>query len=406
MQLKEAISWLENRPRFKDKVSLDKMRKLNQRLGNPDQSFKSIHITGTNGKGSTAHFLSGILKSKYKVGLFTSPYILKFNERLQINDEMIEDEKLLNYILTIKKFIEEYEREIDDKFTFFEILTIIAFLYFKDEKVDYAIIEVGIGGRLDSTNIINPVAAVITSLGYDHEMQLGNSLESILDNKLGIVKNNVPLFTAVVGFDEMINAYVDKHETNVTYVKSNEVEIASNFPLEFIFNGVTYQPRMQGLFQITNALLALKVAKKIDDSITNKELVKGINSSYNPGRFELVKVNPYVILDGAHNEAAMKALFESVNKFFNKDKVKVLFACMDDKPFPEMIEILKKMSNEIILTEIDYHRAYKVVNMHEQFKKFQNPLDGYKEIVSKMSNDEVLIVTGSLYFVSFMKNNL
>lgn len=406
MNLKEAISWLENRPRFKDKISLEKMNSLNIKLGSPDKYFKSIHITGTNGKGSTAHFLSGILKTKYKVGLFTSPYILKFNERLQINDQMISDERLLEYILKIKEFIENYEVLIDDKFTFFELLTIIAFQYFKDEEVDYAIIEVGIGGKLDSTNIINSELAIITSLGKDHEMQLGSSLESILDNKLGIVKNETPLFTAVTGFDEMINNHVKTMDTTVKYISRSDAEIINNFPLEFKFENVLYKPKMQGLFQVNNALLAINAAKLIDDSFNEEELVEGINNSYNPGRFELIKEKPYVILDGAHNKEAMLALSESIGMFFNKDKVKVLFACMDDKPFDEMISILKKMSSEIILTEIDYHRAYKVSSMHENLLKYQDPIKGYKEITKRLKEDEVLIITGSLYFVSFMKNNL
>ncbi len=406
MNLIEAISWLENRPRFKDKISLKKMEDLNKRLGSPDQSFKSIHITGTNGKGSTAHFLGGILKNKYKVGLFTSPYILKFNERLQINDEMISDEKLLNYILKMKEFIENYEKEIDDKFTFFELLTIISFQYFKDEKVDYAIIEVGIGGKLDSTNIITPELAIITSLGKDHEIQLGNSLESILDNKLGIVKNNIPLFTAVRNFDEQINAHVKNMKTTVEYVSFDEVVIKNEFPLEFSYQKNIYKPKMQGLFQITNALLAIKAAKKIDGSLTDEQLISGINSSYNPGRFDLIKQNPFVILDGAHNKEAMIALKDSVRSIFKKEKVKILFACMDDKPFDEMIEILKTMGNEIILTEIDYHRAYKVSNMNKHLKKFSDPLKAYQEVSNNLKEDEVLIITGSLYFVSFMKNNL
>lgn len=406
MTLKEAIFWLENRPRFKDKISLEKMERLSDRLNNPDRSFKSIHITGTNGKGSTAHFLHGILKSKYKVGLFTSPYILKFNERIQINGEMIDDETLLRLIIEMKLFIEKYEEEVDDKFTFFELLTIISFLYFKEKEVDYAIIEVGIGGTLDSTNIINPELAIITSIGMDHEQQLGNTLESVLGNKLGIVKKSVPLITAVTNYEEMINNHVKKYETTVDYIKDEKFEVLNSFPLEFKYNDNTFKPKMQGLYQVNNALLAIMAALKIDNSFTNDQIIKGIESSYNPGRFELIKEKPYVILDGAHNKEAMIALYKSVSNIFNKDKVKVLFACMDDKPFKEMIEIISTMGSTIYLTEIDYHRAFKVESMHEDFKKFNNPLLGYQEIYDSLKEDEALIITGSLYFVSFMKNNL
>ncbi|HHT39359.1 MAG: bifunctional folylpolyglutamate synthase/dihydrofolate synthase [Acholeplasmataceae bacterium] len=404
MNLKEAINWLETRPRFKDKVSLKKMFDLSERLGNPQHAFKSIHITGTNGKGSTAHFLSNILRENYRVGLFTSPYILKFNERLQINNEMISDQKLLTLITRMKEFIIPYEKEIDDKFTFFELLTMISFIYFKEEKVDYAIIEVGIGGKLDSTNIITPILAIITSLGKDHQKQLGNSLKSILINKLGIVKKNVPLITAVNNYHHLIAEVVKNNNTSVTYLTNNDFKLKSSLPLKFSFKGMTFEPKMQGLYQLTNAGLAVTAALKIAPNLSSSTIVKGINNSYNPGRFEIVRKEPYLILDGAHNIEAMKVLTKTVRKLFKKAKVTVLFACMEDKPFKDMVRIIKRMANKIVLTEIAYHRSLKTIDQKVNYPKYQDPRLAFNTLVNNLKADEVLIITGSLYFVSFIKN--
>lgn len=405
MNLKELISWLENRPRFKDKTDLSKMINLSKRLGDPHKFYKTIHITGTNGKGSTAHFLSSILKSKYKVGLFTSPYILKFNERIQINDEMIDDETLYKLIYDMKEFITKYEEEIDDKFTYFELLTMISFIYFKNENVDYAIIEVGIGGLLDSTNIITPELSIITSLGIDHEKQLGNTIESILINKLGIVKENGKLITSLTNYQSFIDEDLKLKNAHVIYY-DKEAQLLSEFPLMFKFKEMTFKPRMQGSYQINNASLAIISALEIDNSLSSEEIIKGVNESYNPGRFELIKNKPYVILDGAHNDDAISALKTSLLKIFEKDKIKILFACMEDKSFNEMLTSLKEISNDITITEIDYHRALKSELLKEEFVVIKDPLKAYELLYNDLKEEEVLVITGSLYFVSYFKNNL
>jgi len=195
--VEEAQNWIENIKRFGSKLDLKRMEKVVALLDHPEKAFKSIHVAGTNGKGSTSTYLKKILShAGFKVGIYTSPYVVKFNERIGINDDYISDDELVHYANELYPLTEKM-LEDDETVTFFEVLTLMAFLYFRDQKVDYAVIEVGLGGLLDATNVIIPEISVITNISYDHMKQLGNTLESIALNKLGIVKDNVPLVTAI-----------------------------------------------------------------------------------------------------------------------------------------------------------------------------------------------------------------
>lgn len=401
--LEKLIYWVENRPRFKEKVDLSKMKNIAASMKNPQNNFKSIHITGTNGKGSTAHFLHSILSKKYKVGLFTSPYIIKFNERLQINDVMIADEVLERYLSEMKSFIETYEKETGESFTFFEIMTLLAFQYFSDENVDYAIIEVGIGGTLDSTNIINPMLSIITSIGFDHENQLGNTLLSILDNKLGIVKENKALITGVEGFDDVIKNHCHNKNSKVFFLKDEMITVKQTFPLSFRFEHHTYEPTLQGLYQAKNASLAIMAANYLEPKLPITLIKQGIKDAFNPARFEMVSKKPIIILDGAHNEQAMNALIDSVKQIFPNHRIKVLFACMQDKPFDKMLNLIETITKDITLTTIDYHRALNIEGL--SYKKIEDPKIAFNTLKSTL-DDDVLLVTGSLYFVSYIRNIL
>ncbi len=404
MKIKEAINWLELKPRFKDKTDLSKMSNALKMLDNPQNNFKAIHITGTNGKGSVAHFISSALKEEMNVGLFTSPYVTRFNERLQINDLEIEDEKLLKYILWAKEFDEDYFQSHNDRFSFFELLTLIAFKYFSDEKVDYAIIEVGIGGRLDATNVINADINIITSLGVDHIEQLGNKKEDILKEKLGIVKETKTLFTAVSEYDHIINSDLESKKGRVYYVKEDEFNIVSSYPLKVEYKGVIYESGLQGIYQVKNLVLAVKVLKYLN--VKETSILKGVKETLNPGRFEVIKNNPFVVLDGAHNLEAIIKLLESLKKIFKDKQIKVLYASMIDKPYEKMVKKLKEEVDELNLTSLQFPRALN--NFNESIFKglnvYDTPVEGYKNIEKNLKDDEVLVITGSMYLVSEIRN--
>lgn len=404
MKITEAIKWLEYKPRLKEKKDLSKMKQALKLLGNPEKTFKTIHVTGTNGKGSVCHFLSSALKSKYKVGLFTSPYVIRFNERLQINDLEIEDDKLLKYILWAKEFDENYFEVYNDKFSFFELLTLIMIKYFSEEKVDYAIVEVGIGGRLDSTNVIDADYAVITSLGVDHVEQLGSSKESILKEKLGIVKNNKTLFTAVVNYDEVIDEDIFSKNAKVDYLTDNDFKISSNYPLAFTYQDEVYYSGLQGLYQVKNAILAIKVLKRL--SLDDAFIKKGIKEAVNPGRFEIISKEPLIILDGAHNFEAMQKLTESLELIFKDKKIKILYGTMEDKPYQKIVPLLRALTNEIYLTSVAFPRALKDFNekLFKGLKVYTNPLEAFIQLKSSLTSNDILVITGSMYLVSLIRN--
>lgn len=404
MKINEAINWLEYKPRHKDKTDLTKIKKALMLLGNPENNFKSIHITGTNGKGSTAHTISAVLSNNFKTGLFTSPYVTRFNERLQINDAEIADEVLLKYILWAKEFDQQFFKENNDNFSFFELLTLIMIKYFSDEKVEYAVIEVGIGGRLDSTNVITADYAVITSIGLDHTKQLGNTLEEILTEKLGILKNNKKLFMAVEGFDDLVLTFAKEKNATVSFVKSEDYEIINNLPLTFKYEEETFSPSLQGLYQIKNTILAILVLKEIVKDL--KIIKEKIGLTKNPGRFEILSYNPLIILDGAHNYEAIDKLCLSLKEMFQDKKIKVLYASMDDKPYLKMITRLKELTSEIYLTSLDYPRALKDFSndIFNGLKVFNEPLKVFKKLKSTLTKEDCLVVTGSIYLVGVIRN--
>ena len=230
----DAVAWIEHQVKFKPKTDLDRMRAAANALGNPQNAYKIIHVGGTNGKGSVVSYISTILAKHMKVGTYTSPYILKFNERIKVNLDMIPDDLLLNYINQMFDFNESFKHSYGETLSFFELVTLIAFLYFKDQRVEIVVLEVGLGGLLDATNIVTPIASVITTIGFDHMQQLGNTLESIAYNKLGIVKPHIPLFTAVdADLWPQFEQDCQSKGSPIYIVKDEMIAIESKEPLEF-----------------------------------------------------------------------------------------------------------------------------------------------------------------------------
>ena len=411
----EAQNWIENIKRFGSKLDLKRMEKVVEILGHPEKSFKSVHVAGTNGKGSTSTYLKSILaQAGFKVGIYTSPYVVKFNERIAINDEYISDDDLVKYANILYPLTEKMLLE-DETVTFFEVLTLMSFLYFKDNQVDYAIIEVGLGGLLDATNVIIPEISVITNISYDHMKQLGNTLESIALNKLGIVKDNVPLITSIenINLFPLFSEVTSSHNSRLKIVNfANVSEIEVKETTKFRYNENYYELKLTGYHQVKNACLAIEVIRALrlinNIKISEDNIKEGLKNAFWPGRFEIFNKN--IVLDGAHNIGGIEALIKSVKMVFPDKYIKCLFSVMRDKEHKKIIEELDNFCDELYFTEFEYQRRADAEELflesshyHKSFHK------DYKDIFFKLKDlkdNEVLIVTGSLYFISEIRKLL
>ena len=324
---KEFIDWVEHQKRFSPKVSLDKMRFYLSLFDNPHEKFKSIHITGTNGKGSTVAFLKSVLRSAgFNVATFTSPYITCFNERICYNENYISDVDLLNIANLI---IEKYELIKENGYdlpTFFEFITILAFIYYsKLENLDIVLVEVGMGGRLDATNVITPLVSVITNVTLEHTQILGDTLEKIAKEKLGIVKTNSILVSGNIDkslisiFDETCKDKSSKHIKSLL----TEVEILKKdiYLSEIILDGRKYIINLPGNHQIDNAICAynvLETLKTVDkkwNAKLNYEIYsKGFKNVFWQGRLEIISDDPLIVIDGCHNIDGVKRVTEFVKQ--------------------------------------------------------------------------------------------
>jgi dihydrofolate synthase/folylpolyglutamate synthase len=411
----ETKNWIENIKKFGSRLDLSRISKVLAELGNPHQAYKTIHVAGTNGKGSTSSYIKSILlEAGYKVGIYTSPYVVKFNERISINNENISDEDVIKYANIIYPIWDRLYQS-GDTVTFFEVITIICFLYFRDCSVDFGVIEVGLGGKLDATNVITPVVSVITNISYDHMNVLGNTLESIALNKLGIVKDNIPLVTSVENEDliPLFKEVTNAHNSELIRVDFNSVkDIMLNNQTHFNYKGLDYISNLPGGFQVKNSCLAIETIKQLEKelsiTISYDAIKKGLLNTKWPGRFEIFSGN--IVLDGAHNIGGITALSDTVKKIFPGKYVKALVSVMFDKEHEKMIEVLEGISDEIYFTEFEYaRRADAEILYNESHHCNKNIYQDYKEIFMKLKDlksNEILLVTGSLYFISEIRKLL
>lgn len=401
--LKDAQSWIEGVAKFGPKYDLSRMEKASILLDHPEKKYPTIHIAGTNGKGSTVAFTSHILMaSGYKTGMYISPYIEAFNERFMINHVPISNEKLLYYINEFYAFNKRYYEVHQETLSFFELTTLIAFEYFKDENVDIAVIEVGLGGRLDATNIITPLVSVITSIGYDHMQILGNTLEEISKEKLGIFKEGVPLVSGVLD-ENLIELFKDT-------AASKHAELYFVSPLEFnpkapqTFNYLEeeYTIHLLGAHQIQNAKCAIKATLLLNQkgfNITQETIKKGLEEAYFPGRFEQIGS---VVLDGAHNFNGMESLIKTVKSYYKDQAFTVVFGVMEDKETLKMQTMIESVAEAIIFTEVDNPRA---MSKQKLYERSMHPNKSVQSL-SELSFDTPTIVCGSLYLVSALRKRL
>lgn len=424
----EAIEWIHSRLAFGIKPGLERMKWLMNRLGHPEEKIKAVHVAGTNGKGSTIAFTRSVLQAAgYSVGTFTSPFILTFNERISVNGTPIQDEEWLSLVNEIKPFVDELDGTELGPATEFEIITACAFAYFAHRRsVDFVLLETGLGGRLDSTNVVAPILTAITSIGHDHMAILGDTLEQIAAEKAGIIKEGIPVMTAVHQREALAviqNAakekkadYISLHDT-CTFENEQPTETGERFTLRTPKG--QYQQLETGLIgthQRQNASLAILLIEWLEKagyiSVKEEHVYEGIRQVVWAGRFEKVSDQPPVYLDGAHNEEGMNRLIETVQAHFSKKQVHVCFSALKDKPYKQMIQKLETISSSIHFVSFDFPRAESADMLyacsHLDTKTYADDPATVLEFIRQKSDDPsaIVLVTGSLYFISDIRNRI
>ena len=384
----DALKYLEQLCQFGIKGGLERTKKLAAALDNPQNFYRTIHVTGTNGKGSVCAMLAEILKaSGLKVGLFTSPHLESYCERIRINGENISEEDFAEMISRVKNS--------NVTATHFETLTLAAFLYFKIRKVDVAVIEVGLGGTFDSTNIITPELSIITTVALDHENILGD-LNSIARNKAGIIRPNTPTITGVTGEQLEIIRAVAKEKNSPLY-EINSYQLTAK----------SYQLNLRGEYQKFNAAIAIKAAEVL--GLDKSAIETGLARVKWAGRFEVIENSSGLfVIDGAHNPHGAAALRESLDKNFPSGKRIWLFGVLKDKNFDEMIKILFRTDDFVIVTKPESERAAEPEMICEilrergiEYLAIENNFEAVERL--KNSVGEVKIIAGSLYLIGAVR---
>lgn len=430
MTYDEALEFIYSRRKFQKSSGHERMIRLLELLGNPHKKLRFVHIVGTNGKGSVSTALSEVLKeSGYKTGLFTSPFIFEFGERIKVNGEFIPKIETARLTSLIKEKILLMEKE-DLHPTVFEVTTVLGLLYFKECGCDIVVLEAGIGGKNDSTNVIDaPELAVITSVSLDHTEMLGTSPEDIAKEKCGILKDGCPMvsypfdgaefgyFPQPEGVAEVIRQECQKGE-NPLYVPDTEkvtIEKCSISGTLLSYDGLTVNIKLCGKHQIANMLTVITAARVLREkgyNISDENIRKGIEGFKMAGRTEIIEGEPTVILDGGHNVGCMKALRETAESFLKNRKITMLMSFMKDKDYEESISLIAPLCENIILTQTDSIRGETPEALSEISKKYcnnvfvaENVSEGLSLATEKAKND-VLIVAGSFYLVSEVRKKL
>lgn len=421
MNYNEALQFIHESHKFGMRLGLDNIKKLLELLGNPQNNLKIIHVAGTNGKGSTCSFISSILKeSGYKVGLYTSPFLETFTERIRVNGENIREEEVGKIVSLIKEKIEIMVSEGYSYPTEFEIVTAMAFYYYNQEKVDFVALEVGLGGRYDATNVIDkPVVSAITSISLDHTGILGDTLAKIAFEKGGIIKEDCPtiVYPQQEEASEVIKNICAEKKSKYIECDFKNIEIKSSNINSQIYNCNINGKELRDLeikligdHQIKNSIVGLNVIEYLNDikitNISEENIRKGLLGTKWPGRIEKISENPMFIIDGAHNEEGAKSLANSIDKYFeNKNKILVI-GMLEDKDIDSVLDLLIPKFNKVITTTPDNPRAIDANKLKEKIERYNIEVTckpNIKEAVDyalEISNkDDVIISAGSLYMI-------
>lgn len=425
----QHLEWLQQHQTTEPHLGLERVRRLLALRGNPHLQVSVIHVAGTNGKGSTIAHLRQLLQAKkLRVGTFTSPYLMSYNEQIAINGVSISDQDFHSLLQTYQGLL---KKQADDtilqEITEFEIITVLAYEYFLQQQVDVVIMEVGLGGLLDSTNVCQPDLTAITTIGLDHTAILGTSLADIAEQKAGIIKEGVPLVTGKIASEPLAvihNKAQQLQSPHVCYGQGYQVEPvqSSEEGEEFLFSNAYrlkegYQSALLGVHQVENAGLALELCDQYCTlkglSLLKKDEVRrALKQTCWPARLEKLSSEPLIVLDGAHNPHAMKALIASIESHFPDYQKKVLFSCIQTKDVQEMIALLKEVPQvQLLLTSFADARSFSKEEMQGLAKNEKLAFVNWEHYLTQYQRDEheekeLLLITGSLYFLAEVRKYL
>jgi len=418
MNFEESICWLYSFKKYGSKLGLERISYLVEQLGNPQNTIKIIHVTGTNGKGSVCKFIGSILqKAGYNVGVYISPHLQRFSERIVVNNEEISEENVVLLVEKIRPVVDDMIKQNNTP-TFFEVITAMAFQFFSDCTVDFAVIEVGLGGRFDATNVVNPLVSVITNISLEHTDYLGEDIKSIAFEKAGIIKESVPVVTAVKNdARDVIKKIAKEKNTHTTVIDRNHWRRLSynmnyqEFLIQGAFNGYTVKTPLLGGYQGENIALAVSAIEQLQMNgiyLTDDDILEGISTAFNPGRMEIISEEPTILLEGAHNPVGMEMLKKTLEEDFEYDRLILLIGILKNKNIQKMLSTIAPISDIIIVTKSKNARACEPEFLSNALKKL-----GYKkelfiedsipkaiEHAKSMANkNDIICISGSLFTV-------
>jgi dihydrofolate synthase/folylpolyglutamate synthase len=423
----DVIAWIQSFQRFGIKPGLERVKWMLTELGNPEENLQIIHVAGTNGKGSTCKMIASVLEANgYKIGLFTSPYLDAFNNRIAINDRDIDSMQLCEVATAVQAIITDMPVGELGAVTEFEIITVLGLLYFYKQRVDFVVLEVGLGGRLDATNVISPIITVITNIGLDHINILGSSLAEIASEKAGIIKAGIPVISGVKQPESIQVIRQKSLEKNsklyelgtdfhnkIDSISLDELHVQVLFEGKHILNNPSWVTRLVATYQSDNLSLALATLQVLYQQqiidISLPQTKQGLFDAVWEGRFEVIQRQPIVIVDGAHNPEGMAALIDSLNRHFGNNK-KYLWCVgfLQDKEIAEMLQMIINKANKIVVTKPNSDRSADPYLVQEQIIQ-QAPIEVYvnsdileavKTALIQADKDDIICIAGSLYMVS------
>ncbi len=421
MTYEEAIEFINSAAVFGSKLGLANITALLELLGNPQEGMKIVHVAGTNGKGSVCAYTARILmEAGYRTGLFTSPYLEKFTERIQVDFKNIPDELLVEYVMKIKDIIKVMTERGMNHPTFFELNTAIAFMYFKNSKCDAVVLETGLGGRFDSTNVIrDPLVSVITTISFDHMKILGDTIEKIAFEKAGIIKEGRPVVVYgnnPPGAVDVINKKAEEMNSPVYFANFELIKNIEVTKTGYIFdydNAKGLEINMLGRHQIKNACLAYETAKILSLnglSISPDNIKGGLENTKWPGRIEIISEKPLIICDATHNPEGATVLKEALEERFPDKRTVFVMGVMKDKEYEKMAQVILKGAYGAVAARPDWHRALDEKVLLQTIKRYcKNSFsdDTIKAAIDRAirmaGEDGLVCTTGSLYYVADVK---